>query len=79
MQAQVHKALSNPKRIEIVSKLYQAEGNSIELDTVTIPMYHQHLPMLDEHDFIKWDVENKHIVKTGTRFDELKPLLEIKH
>lgn len=77
MRPEAHRAFTDPKRVELLSKLYEAENDKIVLDTVTTPMYHQHLPMLAEHELINWSTENRNVVKKGKRFSELEPLFEV--
>lgn len=38
-------------------------------------MYHNHLPRLEGHGFIRWN-RDTHAVSKGPQFDEVRPLLE---
>ena len=54
--------------------LAETEGDDIE--SLKIAMIHSHLPKLEEAGFIEWDRE-RHAVRKGPRFDQIRPLLEL--
>lgn len=41
-----------------------------------IMLRHYHLPKLEEAEYIEWDRE-RNAVRTGPRFDEIRPLLNL--
>ena len=47
-----------------------------DLETLRIHMTHTHLPKLEEAEFIEWD-RDTNTIRTGPRFDEVRPLLEL--
>ncbi|MBV0924608.1 transcriptional regulator [Halomicroarcula limicola] len=49
-----------------------------ELSRLQIQLYHSHLPMLVDREYIQWNKEN-HIVEKGPNFDEIAPLVELIH
>ncbi|MFC6827212.1 DUF7344 domain-containing protein [Halopelagius fulvigenes] len=56
---------------EYLSGSRRVDGGDKEL----LRTHHVHLPKLDEFDFIDWDQE-ANVVTKGSRFDEIRPLLE---
>ena len=47
-----------------------------DLETLRVQMTHTHLPKLEEAELIEWD-RDTNTIKTGPRFDEIRPLLEL--
>lgn len=47
-----------------------------DLEILRTQMTHTHLPKLEEAAFIEWDRDSS-TIRTGPRFDEIKPLLEL--
>lgn len=42
---------------------------------VCISLFHVHLPLLEDHGFVRWDPETNEIGR-GPRFDDLEPMLD---
>ncbi|WP_311171405.1 DUF7344 domain-containing protein [Halobellus ordinarius] len=51
----------------------ESESDSVER---LITMQHVHLPKLDDYGFVEWN-KDTHEVTRGSKFDEIKPLLEL--
>ncbi|ELY54436.1 hypothetical protein C491_19764 [Natronococcus amylolyticus DSM 10524] len=47
-----------------------------DLETLRIHMTHTHLPKLEKAELIEWD-RDTNTIRTGPRFDEIRPLLEL--
>lgn len=52
------------------------EVGADDLDELHSAMVHSHLPKLEDAGFILWD-RDQNVVRTGPRFGEIKPLLEL--
>ena len=50
--------------------------DSVEGAELRSELYHNHLPLLEELEYIEWDHETHTVVK-GPRFDEIRPLMEL--
>ena len=65
----------NPRwQDEFETMEFRAENR--EREPIRIEIYHQHLPLLDEGDFIDWDRETGQI-RRGEHFEDIRPLLEL--
>lgn len=58
---------------EMVTLSDLLEGN--DAGTTMVMFHHNHLPMLDELDYIEWD-STRNEVGQGPQFDELVPFLD---
>lgn len=47
-----------------------------ELTALQIEMRHNHLPRLEEAEYIEWD-RNLHVVTRGPKFEEIQPVLDM--
>ena len=66
---------SNPQDVGVGSLTrHQSEPTDGEQQVQT-RMYHSHLPKLEDYGYIEWNKDTNEVVK-GSRFDELRPLLE---
>lgn len=57
----------------VPQKLYERDG---EANGLQIEFRHNHLPRLEDAEFITWDRDTNEITK-GPNFDDLQPLLEL--
>jgi len=82
---------AEPRRQIIVSLLDAAPGEvlslpdaainpnlSVDIDSLRVELYHQHLPLLAENGFVEWD-SNPLTVTHGPRFEEVGALFEALH
>lgn len=54
----------------------RVHAGETSLEALRIEMYHTHLPRLEQTGLVRWDRET-HTVSWGTRFEEIRPLLEL--
>lgn len=73
MLDKAHNALAHEKRRELVQNVRQAD-QGYEIEELTAPLYHTHLPILDRNGFVDWD-EQTDTVYEGEHFDTLVELL----
>lgn len=67
--------LRRQERRQLLLELLERERNeSLELEELSVSSYHVHIPILQRHDVVEWDSDDR-ILRRGTRFDELRPLL----
>lgn len=45
-------------------------------DVSSVELFHNHLPKLEDADFIDWGQKNS-VVRRGSRFDEIAPLIAL--
>lgn len=83
-------ALSHSSRRQLLFELYE-EVNCGERESIDytgtppftterrrIQLYHSHLPKLEECEYIRWS-EAEETIRTGPRWEEIEPLLELIH
>jgi len=51
---------------------------SVDVDSLRVELYHQHLPLLAENGFVEWN-RNPLTVTHGPRFEEIGVLFEALH
>ncbi|WP_449272360.1 DUF7344 domain-containing protein [Halorarum halophilum] len=82
-------ALANGHRRTLLVELFESRSHE---DTIHVPtdrdsraddpdrqrmaLYHTHLPKLVDYGFVRWN-ENTHEICRGSRFEEIRPLLEV--
>jgi hypothetical protein len=79
MEDSAYLALADACRRAVLCELL--ERQSIDLSDIlrgngddSVALYHQHLPMLAEAGYIRWEPGNEHIER-GDRFDVVRPLV----
>lgn len=66
---------SHSGRIIVPEEIHEGEK---ELDELQVELFHEHLPLLEDANFINWD-RNTHEVATGSDFSHIRPVLELLH
>ena len=67
--------LLNAEEADLLIEIDQLEYETLERN-VLLSFQHVHLPKLEDREFIDANPD-QHTVTTGSRFDEIEPLLEV--